>query len=84
VSVYLKLACYNVIGHKTLSIISWCHSVLVNIFVSYVVFDCTCNTQEFFVIEPTQRVWHTSKKDLFLSFLNSLNLKLVVPGGCAV
>jgi len=34
--VYLKLACYNVIVHQTLAIISWCHSVSVNIFMSYV------------------------------------------------
>ena len=34
VSVYLNLACYNVIFYKTLAIISWCHSVSVNIFVS--------------------------------------------------
>ena len=26
-----------------------------------VVFDCTCNTQKFFVIEPTQRGWRTSR-----------------------
>ena len=35
VSIYLKIACYNVIAPKTLAIISWCHSVLVDIYVSY-------------------------------------------------
>jgi len=35
VSICLKLACYNVTVHKTLAIISWCHLVSVNIFVSY-------------------------------------------------
>jgi len=25
------------------------------------VFDCMCNTQKFFVIEPTQGGWRTSK-----------------------
>ena len=25
-------------------------------------FDCTCNTQKFFVIEPTQRRWRTSSR----------------------
>jgi len=29
VSIYLKLACCNVIVHKTLPVISWCHSVSV-------------------------------------------------------
>jgi len=56
-SIYLKLTCYNVIVHKTLAIISWCHSVPATV----VVFDCMCNTQKFFVIEPTQRGWRTSK-----------------------
>jgi len=50
---YLKLACYNVIVHKTLAIVSWCRSVSVNIFVSY--------TQKFSVTEPTQRGRRTSK-----------------------
>jgi len=35
VSIYLKLAYYNVIVPKTLTIISWCHSALGSIFVSY-------------------------------------------------
>ena len=35
VSIYLKLAGYNVTVPKTLVIICWCHSVLVTIYVSY-------------------------------------------------
>ena len=37
-------------------------------------FDCTCNTQKFFVIEPTQRRWLTSrsKRGIFRHMLPEL------------
>ena len=40
------------------------------------VLDCMCNTQKFFVIEPTQRGWHTSKLKKKITVVSSSQVKI--------
>jgi len=47
--------------HKTLAIISQCHLMSVNISMCYFTLNLFIQAKQWFVIEPTQLGWRTSK-----------------------